>query len=213
MKNREKILIIILLTLLLAVGINFVIKERERIKNEEIFRAKELKILDTENKAKDALDKMECPFPLIGYNELLDEEKIKLSPKLNGLLLSLSVKKQKCSDYFSDIKYLWQETELEKRQFDTSAPLIYINNDKIFIIINAFSSIPATTTSTAPTYIDDRSGSARRAIAVPSKFRGPEDTYKFYSLNKIPTEIIKMAKDNNIASIELGTNSYMELID
>ena len=105
MKNREKILIIILLTLLLAVGINFVIKERERIKNEEIFRAKELKILDTENKAKDAMDKMECPFPLIGYNELLDEEKIKLSPKLNGLLLSLSVKKQKCSDYFSDIKY------------------------------------------------------------------------------------------------------------
>lgn len=224
MKNREKIFIIILLTLLLVTTCNFVIKEVNRKKSEKISKIENSQNLDKENQAKEMMDKkenqakemmdkMECPFPLIGYNELTNEEKIKLSPKLNGLLSSLSVTKQKCSDYFPEIKYLWQETEPEKRQPNSSAPLVYIHNDKILIIINAFSSTPVTTTSTAPTYMDDRLNSNNKPIVVTSKFGVPSDTYLFYSLNKTPTEIIKMAKDNNIASIDLGENVYMDLID
>lgn len=155
----------------------------------------EKNVIENNNEAitakKKSMDATKCPFPISDYNNLSQGEKNKLSMSLTGFMNSVSVQKEKCSDYFSIIEPLLSKGE------DVGKISYLFNSNEIRFFVQAFSKRLVTATSTPPTFFH-----GYPAIKGPTSFGSKEEMYAFYYLNLNLSEFIELIKNNEIASID-----------
>lgn len=142
------------------------------------------------------LNNEKCPLPIIGYNELSDGEKNKITPSLNYILKKLSEQKQNCSDYGPELIPLLVYSEKAALPGNSNfiSPLLSLDSGKeLTFLAKVTSSQLITATSTPPTYFNTKANS------WPSK----SGTYLFYGLRLNLDQVIILARDKNISSIEI----------